>query len=152
MFLVLFLVSAAPSVIGDWRFLYLGRTGNLHSVSFIDDSSVQRHGGIVRYWEDERFNQEVGNDRFRVNRLVALKEVNCTERKVRELASSGYLNSEFSIDMQPLGKWEYAVPDTNEYGKIDHVCHGKWGDKSVDRDRATQGLFRAMDERWPSNE
>jgi hypothetical protein len=149
MFFALLLVSVAPSLTGDWHVLYLGRTGNLHSVSFIDNSSVQRHGDVVRFWEDQRFNQGVGNQRFHINRLVSLKEVDCVERKVRELTSEGFSDSEFTMDMEPSGKWAYAVPDTNEYGKIDHVCHGKWEKESVDRDRWTKALFRAMDERWP---
>ena len=144
--IVALLLSASQAKAGDWRFFYIGRADKTNAVMFIDVQSLQRRGQLIRYWVDVRLSHTRGTGRYQFNRTLSLEEVDCAERKFRTLSSNVYMGTDFRLDMEPSGKWEYAAPDTNKNGQISKLCAGKWGDKGLDRDRAATAVFEGMEQ------
>lgn len=140
----LLFLGAAPAVAADWHFENAGTAEARYFVIFIDASTVQRHGNLVRYWIDERFSKSSGDGSIQANRFVQFQEADCSEHKRRIISENAYLDDVFVLDTQPEGKWEYQAPDTNGYGEIDRICARKWAVASVASDHLTDAARSAF--------
>lgn len=106
--------STASCLAADWSNIAQGA----NSTIFIDTSSIQRNGQIVRYWT--RTENVKAKNGWKAD--VTLEESNCATGQKRYIQITIYREDGTIDTTSTAGEWRYAVPETIGYSVLQYVC------------------------------
>ena len=129
--IMLMATISSPAVAADWHLDWIIQSPDQSALIFVDVETLRRNGRLVRYWKDEWIDPPIGSAERPFNRLRALVEADCSERKFRSLANETYFDEKPLGSLGPIG-WNYAGPDTANDHEIRKVCSGGWTKEAFD--------------------
>ncbi len=119
--LIVFLVCLFPvSGSAEWTYITVGGAGG---VVYVDFSTLERKGNHVKFWTKTVYETpQTHHYGFRYDSHTVYKEINCVEKKYRELHYTAFLKDTQAYSHPFMSLWAYIPAGTVSFDVMKRLC------------------------------